>query len=187
MMHASPPYSPRSARLQGHFFTADRLITVNVVPDSDQKIMAAKDDAKISHLYPDAIFPVKKYLRDHAMRRFTVTRWNNQVVAYERDIRAYRYRSAHYESGYRGYLHHRIANRTADLAQNYYPASQRILDVGCGTGYLLRRLMENCAGSVKLSGIDPVHEMIKIARSSVTENIPIFFFVSLDVNMVLYC
>ncbi len=37
-------------------------------------------------------------------------------------------------------LHHQIADRTADLALSCVPAPKHILDVGCGTGYLLGRL-----------------------------------------------
>jgi SAM-dependent methyltransferase len=39
-----------------------------------------------------------------------------------------------------GRLHHDIADRTADLALVVLRHPQRLLDVGCGTGYLLRSL-----------------------------------------------
>jgi len=41
-----------------------------------------------------------------------------------------------YDSGWRGRLHHSIADEVAALALEVAPSSKRILDVGCGMGYL---------------------------------------------------
>lgn len=77
----------------------------------------------------------------------------------------------------------RVAREYANLARNYdrrwsffIRASisqtlrrlplidgQRVLDVGCGTGALLQALLE-AKGSLKLAGIDPVKEMLAVAR-----------------------
>jgi ubiquinone/menaquinone biosynthesis C-methylase UbiE len=65
-------------------------------------------------------------------------------VARDRDVAAFDARAPGYESGWLGRLHHQIADRTADLALTLTPAPRRILDVGCGTGYLLRRLATRC-------------------------------------------
>lgn len=61
-------------------------------------------------------------------------------MARDRDVAAFGKRAHGYDEGGRGRLHHQIADRTAGLALACAPAPRRILDVGCGTGYLLGRL-----------------------------------------------
>ena len=39
-----------------------------------------------------------------------------------------------------------------------------VLDVGCGTGTVLFLLSEKCGSSIKLNGIDPSEDMIRIAK-----------------------
>ena len=56
-----------------------------------------------------------------------------------------------------------IADRCADLALARSPSPGRILDVGCGTGYLLRRLAQRCPAATELAGIDAAPEMIEAA------------------------
>ncbi|HEX9793967.1 MAG TPA: class I SAM-dependent methyltransferase [Planctomycetota bacterium] len=48
--------------------------------------------------------------------------------------------------------------------------TDRVLDVGCGTGALLHRLSATYPG-VKLSGVDPVPEMLAIARRKLSPSI----------------
>lgn len=48
-------------------------------------------------------------------------------------------------------------------------SSARVLDVGCGTGELLRRLQAKFPGSV-LAGLDPVPEMLAVARGKLSGN-----------------
>ena len=87
-------------------------------------------------------------------------------MTYERDIAAFDARAGSYESGWRGRLHRQIADRTADLALTLAPAPDRILDVGCGTGYLLRQLAVRCPQAVELAGVDPAPAMIAAARTT---------------------
>ena len=83
----------------------------------------------------------------------------------DRDIAAFDVRAPGYEDGWLGRLHHQIADRTADLALTLRPAPRRILDVGCGTGYLLRQLAARCP-QAELAGIDPAPAMIEAARAA---------------------
>ncbi len=83
-----------------------------------------------------------------------------------RDVAAFDERSAGYEQGWLGRLHHEIADRTADLALTVAPSPARILDVGCGTGYLLRLLASRCPDAAELAGVDPAPGMIKVAAAS---------------------
>ena len=78
---------------------------------------------------------------------------------------AFEARAAGYEQGWLGRLHHEIADRTSDLALRTRPHPQRLLDVGCGTGYLLRLRASRCPDAVELAGVDPAHSMIAVARA----------------------
>jgi len=80
-----------------------------------------------------------------------------------RDLAAFEARAPGYEAGWLGRLHHQIADRTADLALSVRPSPRRIIDVGCGTGYLLRSLAECCPEIDSLVGIDPAPAMVAAA------------------------
>jgi ubiquinone/menaquinone biosynthesis C-methylase UbiE len=86
-----------------------------------------------------------------------------------RDVGAFDARADGYEDGWLGRLHGQIADRTADLALTAAPAPGRILDVGCGTGYLLRRLAARCQEAVELTGVDPAPAMIAAARAAAAD------------------
>jgi ubiquinone/menaquinone biosynthesis C-methylase UbiE len=81
-----------------------------------------------------------------------------------RNVGAYDDRAAHYEQGWLGRLHHTIGDRTAALATSTMAAPQRVLDVGCGTGYLLRTLAHQYPAAEQLAGIDAAPNMIETAR-----------------------
>ena len=87
----------------------------------------------------------------------------NAVPPY-RDVGAYDARAAGYEHGWLGRLHHTISERTAALATATVAAPQRVLDVGCGTGYLLRSLARHYPEAEELAGIDAAPNMIETAR-----------------------
>lgn len=82
----------------------------------------------------------------------------------DRDVAAFDDRAEHYEQGWLGRLHHEIANRTAEVALRYHPVPKAILDVGCGSGYLLRVLASRAPNAQQLVGIDPAPSMIEVAR-----------------------
>jgi ubiquinone/menaquinone biosynthesis C-methylase UbiE len=91
-------------------------------------------------------------------------------MARDRDVAAFGERAQGYDEGWLGQLHHQIADRTADLALTLAPAPRRILDVGCGTGYLLGRLAARAPQAEVLAGIDAAPGMIRAARSAATDD-----------------
>jgi ubiquinone/menaquinone biosynthesis C-methylase UbiE len=82
-----------------------------------------------------------------------------------RDVQAFDERAASYESGRYAQLHKEISDRVAELAVTLVAAPRRVLDVGCGTGYLLRQLAGRLPGTGEFLGVDAAPKMIEVARS----------------------
>lgn len=82
-----------------------------------------------------------------------------------RDLAAFDDRAPEYDHGWRGQLHHEIADRTADLAAATVTSPGHVLDVGCGTGYLLCSLGRRYPGAQQLCGIDAAPQMIETAST----------------------
>jgi ubiquinone/menaquinone biosynthesis C-methylase UbiE len=91
-------------------------------------------------------------------------------MARDRDVAAFGERAQRYDEGWLGQLHHQIADRMADLALTCAPAPRRILDVGCGTGYLLDRLAARAPQAEALAGIDAAPAMVEVARRAATDD-----------------
>jgi ubiquinone/menaquinone biosynthesis C-methylase UbiE len=85
----------------------------------------------------------------------------------ERDVVAYDRRAGGYERGPRGLLHREIARRVGVLAVSQVAdtPAPRILDVGCGSGALLR-FVGALRPDARLAGVDPAPEMVRAASSS---------------------
>ena len=83
----------------------------------------------------------------------------------DRDVAAFDDRAAGYEDGALGRLHHEITDRAVDRCLAGVPAPQRILDIGCGTGYLLRRLAARVPTASELVGVDAAASMISVAEA----------------------
>jgi ubiquinone/menaquinone biosynthesis C-methylase UbiE len=96
--------------------------------------------------------------------RSPVRLWQSRGLPPHRDVAAFDERAPGYEQGWRGRLHHEIAERTARLAQRTAQSPGRVLDVGCGTGYLLRRLRSQYPDAEELAGIDAAASMIRVAE-----------------------
>jgi ubiquinone/menaquinone biosynthesis C-methylase UbiE len=90
-------------------------------------------------------------------------------MASDRDVGAFDERSRAYESGWRGRFHQQIADEAGGLALDVAPSPRRVLDVGCGTGYLLRELAEKLASAQIFCGVDAAPQMIEVARSTTTD------------------
>jgi ubiquinone/menaquinone biosynthesis C-methylase UbiE len=91
-------------------------------------------------------------------------------MAHERDVVAFDARAPDYELGWLGRLHHDIAERTLAIALALDPKPRRLLDIGCGTGYLLRQAAEQLPDATKFVGIDPAAGMIDAARAAATDD-----------------
>lgn len=66
-------------------------------------------------------------------------------------------------------MHCDIAARTADVALRADEAPRRVLDVGCGTGLLLRLLAERVPRADALVGVDAAAGMIAASKSSAND------------------
>ena len=91
------------------------------------------------------------------------------MMTRDRDVQAFHDRSSGYENGYRGQLHADIVTRAADLALAYCPSPDRVLDVGCGTGLLLRELATRLPEATALTGLDAAAGMIEQARAKASD------------------
>jgi ubiquinone/menaquinone biosynthesis C-methylase UbiE len=75
-------------------------------------------------------------------------------------------RAATYHRGWRGEFHTRVVATSADLALRVAPRPTVVLDVGCGTGALLRTLAARLPAQVELIGVDPAPAMVEAARAA---------------------
>jgi ubiquinone/menaquinone biosynthesis C-methylase UbiE len=91
-------------------------------------------------------------------------------MAADRDVAAFGRRAQSYDQGWRGRLHHEIADRVARLALGHVPEPVRVLDIGCGTGYLLGVLAARAPQAEVLAGIDASPGMIGAARGAAADD-----------------
>jgi ubiquinone/menaquinone biosynthesis C-methylase UbiE len=84
-------------------------------------------------------------------------------MPYDRDVKAFSERAPGYEAGWRGNLHHEISGRAIEVALAEAPNARRVLDVGSGTGYVLRKLAAALPSATELTGIDPAPGMVRVA------------------------
>ena len=72
--------------------------------------------------------------------------------------------ASHYDEKWAFYVE---ATTRETLRRLPLSAASRVLDVGCGTGELLRRIRANVPDAV-LAGLDPVPEMLDVAREKLS-------------------
>jgi len=86
-------------------------------------------------------------------------------VVRDRDVQMFDNRAPTYERGVRGRLHQEIVSRSAMLALAWSGSPRRVLDVGCGTGLLLRQLATQLPEADELTGVDAAPAMVEQART----------------------
>lgn len=67
-------------------------------------------------------------------------------------------------------MHRDIVQRSLDLALVVAPSPENVLDVGCGTGQLLRLLAARVPRARALVGVDPAQGMIDVAEKSAADD-----------------
>jgi ubiquinone/menaquinone biosynthesis C-methylase UbiE len=120
-----------------------------------QRISAALDAIDVAHA-------VLRETSSDVVGNKTAT-WQTERMPPHRDVAAFNDRAPGYDHGWRGRLHHEISTRTADLAVATVAGPNRVLDVGCGTGYLLQLLARRYADAEQLAGIDAAPAMVETA------------------------
>jgi ubiquinone/menaquinone biosynthesis C-methylase UbiE len=95
-------------------------------------------------------------------------------MPHERDIAAFDERATGYDQGWLGRLHHDIAKKTLAIALALDPTPDRLLDIGCGTGYLLNQAAVRLPGATGFVGIDPAAGMIEAARAAASDERLVF-------------
>jgi ubiquinone/menaquinone biosynthesis C-methylase UbiE len=91
------------------------------------------------------------------------------IVSIDGDVERFDRRAPTYERGWRGAFHVRVVMRSAEVALQAVVEPGAVLDVGCGSGALLRALGERLPATVELVGIDPAPAMIEVAQAALGE------------------
>lgn len=91
-------------------------------------------------------------------------------VSYHRDIGDFDQRARDYETGPRGAMHEAIVQRTLGLSLSFAPSPKRVLDVGCGTGRLLRELGRLAPAVEELRGVDAAPTMVAVAAEASSDD-----------------
>jgi ubiquinone/menaquinone biosynthesis C-methylase UbiE len=84
----------------------------------------------------------------------------------QRDVAGFDRRARGYEHGWRAEFHARVVAASAEVALWALPHPATVLDVGCGTGALLRTLADRLPARVALAGVDPAPAMIEVGRAA---------------------
>jgi ubiquinone/menaquinone biosynthesis C-methylase UbiE len=84
----------------------------------------------------------------------------------QRDVDSFDRRARSYEHDWRSQFHACVVAGSAEVALWAVPHPATVLDVGCGTGALLRTLADRLPARVALSGVDPAPAMIEVGRAA---------------------
>jgi hypothetical protein len=107
-----------------------------------------------------------KVRRGNAMRAAGSHPGTAQDRAAADDVAAFERRAAGYDGGRLGEWHRRLAGKVAGLVRGLEPTPEAVLDVGCGTGQLLRALARSMPDGTRLVGADPAGAMIAVASAA---------------------
>jgi ubiquinone/menaquinone biosynthesis C-methylase UbiE len=83
----------------------------------------------------------------------------------DRDVDSFDRRAGSYERDWRAGFHQMVVARSAEVALDAAADPRDLLDVGCGTGALLRSLAERLPGAATLAGVDPAPAMLEQAAT----------------------
>jgi 2-polyprenyl-3-methyl-5-hydroxy-6-metoxy-1,4-benzoquinol methylase len=106
------------------------------------------DPRKVMTGERDTIDLIRLYL-DEVVRRDVATK------PCQRDVDSFDRRARSYEHDWRSQFHAQVVAASAEVALWAMPHPATVLDVGCGTGALLRTLADRLPARVALAGVDP--------------------------------
>lgn len=84
----------------------------------------------------------------------------DQIVERDRNVDAFDRGASEYERGYLADWHRIVVARSVDVALAARPTARRVLDVGCGTGALLRLVAARLPAADRLDGVDAAAGMV---------------------------
>jgi ubiquinone/menaquinone biosynthesis C-methylase UbiE len=84
----------------------------------------------------------------------------------QRDVDRFDRRASSYEHDWRAPFHAPVTAGSAEVALWAVPHPATVLDVGCGTGALLRALADRLPARVALAGVDPAPVMVEVGRAA---------------------
>ncbi len=84
----------------------------------------------------------------------------------QRDVDGFDRRARSYEHDWRSQFHAQVVAGSAEVALEAVPDPATVLDVGCGTGALLRTLADRLPARTALAGVDPAPAMIEVGRAA---------------------
>jgi ubiquinone/menaquinone biosynthesis C-methylase UbiE len=89
-----------------------------------------------------------------------------RAAGHDRDVGSFDRRAQSYERDWRSPFHAPVVAAVAQVALTALPDPAAVLDVGCGTGALLRILAGRLPAGVELAGVDPAPAMLEVGRAA---------------------
>jgi SAM-dependent methyltransferase len=84
----------------------------------------------------------------------------------DRDVDSFDRRARRYQRDWLAEFHTRVVAGSAEVALEVVPDPLAVLDVGCGTGALLRMLTRRLPDGVALVGVDPAPAMLQVGHAA---------------------
>ena len=95
-----------------------------------------------------------------------IGRRSARAAGHDRDVGSFDRRAQSYERDWRSPFHVPVVAAAAEVALAALPDPAAVLDVGCGTGALLRTLAGRLPAGVELAGVDPAPAMLEVGRAA---------------------
>jgi ubiquinone/menaquinone biosynthesis C-methylase UbiE len=90
----------------------------------------------------------------------------------DHDVGSFDRRAGSYERDWRSPFHAQVVAASVEVALAALPHPAAVLDVGCGTGALLRALADRLPACVELSGVDPAPAMLEVVGRAAFDGRP---------------